>query len=105
VLPTTRTVGQIIRERFELSMLEQAQAGTGLLTAIDAATPAAPVTVLAPSNAAFIRYAASSPGFFISDSTGRAVNPGTPGLRDVLKYGLVVGRCVPCRGVAAPRCT
>jgi hypothetical protein len=93
-LPTLRTVGQLIRERFELSLHEQALAGTGLLAALDAATAAAPVTVLAPSNAAFIRYAASSPGFFISDATGRAVNPGVPGLREVLKYGLVVGRCV-----------
>jgi hypothetical protein len=93
VLPSLRSVGQLIRERFELSILEQALAGTGLLNAIDAATPTAPVTVFAPSNAGFIRFAASSPGFFISDATGRAVNPGVPGLRDVLKYGLVVGRC------------
>jgi len=91
-LPTSRSVGQLIRERFELSMYENALAGTALLTALDAATPAAPVTVFAPSNAGFIRYAATSPGFFISDATGRAVNPGVPGLRDVLKYGLVVGR-------------
>ena len=94
VLPSLRSVGQLIRERFELSILEQALAGTGLLAAMDAATPAAPVTVFAPSNAGFMRFAASSPGFFISDATGRAVNPGVPGLRDVLKYGLVVGRCV-----------
>ena len=91
-LPTTRTVGQLIRERFELSIYQQALAGTALLAALDAATPNSPVTCFAPSNAAFIRYAASSPGFFISDATGRAVNPGTPGLRDVLKYGLVAGR-------------
>ena len=93
-LPTTRTVGQLIRERFELSIYENALAGTGLLTALDAATPSAPVTVFAPSNAGFIRYAAQSPGFFINagDAAGRAVNPGVPGLRDVLKYGLVVGR-------------
>jgi uncharacterized surface protein with fasciclin (FAS1) repeats len=91
-LPTSRSVGQLIRERFELSMYENALAGTALLTALDAATPATPVTVFAPSNAGFIRYAATSPGFFISDATGRAVNPGVPGLRDVLKYGLVVGR-------------
>ena len=91
-LPTTRTVGQLIRERFELSIYENALAGTALLAALDAATPSSPVTCFAPSNAAFIRYAASSPGFFISDATGRAVNPGTPGLRDVLKYGLVAGR-------------
>ena len=91
-LPTTRSVGQLVRERFELSIYENALAGTGLLTALDAATPSSPVTVFAPSNAGFIRYAAQSPGFFISDATGRAVNPGVPGLRDVLKYGLVVGR-------------
>ena len=91
-VPTARSVGQLIRERFELSIHEQALAGTGLLLAIDAATSAAPVTVFAPANAAFIRYAASSPGFFVSDAAGRAVNPGVPGLRDVLKYGLVVGR-------------
>ena len=91
-LPTARTVGQLIRERFELSIYEQALAGTALLAALDAATPSSPVTCFAPSNAAFIRYSLSSPGFFISDATGRAVNPGVPGLRDVLKYGLVPGR-------------
>ena len=85
-------MGAIIRERFELSVYEQALQGTGLLTALDAASPESPVTLFAPSNAAFIRYAASSPAFWITDASGRAVNPGVPGLPDVLKYGFVRGR-------------
>lgn len=40
----------------------QALQGTGFLDAIDQATPDAPVTCFAPSNGAFIVYAATSPG-------------------------------------------
>lgn len=61
-LPGGRSVGAILRARFEASMYRQALQATGFLDAIDQATPDAPVTAFAPSNAAFIVYAAMSPG-------------------------------------------
>ena len=58
-LPTGRTVAQVIVERFELSIFEQALQGSGLLNAIKQATPTNPLTVFAPTNAAFLKYVAT----------------------------------------------
>lgn len=64
-LPTQRTVAQVIVDRFELSIFEQALTGGGLLAAVNQASPENPLTVFAPTNTAFIRYIATNPGFFI----------------------------------------
>ena len=85
-LPTRRTVAQVIVERFELSIFEQALTGGGLLNAVRRASPANPLTVFAPTNAAFLKYVASSPGFFVDTAAERAVNPGVPGLRNLLYH-------------------
>ena len=91
-LPTQRTVAQVIVERFELSIFEQALAGSGLLNAIKQASPTNPLTVFAPTNAAFLKYVANSPGFFIDTAAERAVNPNTPGLQETLLYHFVPAR-------------
>ena len=64
-LPTQRTVAQVIVDRFELSIFEQALTGAGLLAAVNQASPENPLTVFAPTNTAFIHYIATNPGFFI----------------------------------------
>ena len=64
-LPTRRTVAQVIVERFELSIFEQALTGGGLLRAVNQASPTNPLTVFAPTNTAFVKYIATNPGFFI----------------------------------------
>ena len=91
-LPTRRTVAQVIVERFELSIFEQALTGGGLLNAVRRASPANPLTVFAPTNAAFLKYVASSPGFFVDTAAERAVNPGVPGLQETLLYHFVPAR-------------
>ena len=91
-LPTRRTVAQVIVERFELSIFEQALTGGGLLNAVRQASPANPLTVFAPTNAAFLKYIATSPGFFVDTAAERAVNPGVPGLQEALLYHFVPAR-------------
>ena len=91
-LPTRRTVAQVIVERFELSIFEQALTGGGLLRAVDQASPTNPLTVFAPTNTAFVKYIATNPGFFIDTPQERAVNPGVPGLQETLLYHFVPAR-------------
>lgn len=91
-LPTRRTVAQVIVERFELSIFEQALTGTGLLNAVKQASPTNPLTVFAPTNAAFLKYVATSPGFFVDTAAERLVNPGVPGLQETLLYHFVPAR-------------
>ena len=91
-LPTRRTVAQVLVERFELSIFEQALTGTGLLNAVAQASPTNPLTVFAPTNAAFLKYVATSPGFFVDTAAERAVNPGVPGLQETLLYHFVPAR-------------
>ena len=62
-LPTRRTVAQVIVERFELSIFEQALTGGGLLNAVRRASPANPLTVFAPTNAAFLKCDRGFAGF------------------------------------------
>ena len=91
-LPTRRTVAQVIVDRFELSIFEQALTGGGLLNAVRQASPTNPLTVFAPTNAAFLKYIATSPGFFVDTAAERAVNPGVPGLQEALLYHFVPAR-------------
>ena len=91
-LPTRRTVAQVLVERFELSVFEQALTGGGLLRAVASASPTNPLTVFAPTNAAFIKYLATDPGFFIDTPAERAANPGRPGLQETLLYHFVPAR-------------
>jgi len=71
---------------------------TTLLTAVDAAglvdalSGQDPLTVFAPTNAAFLKYIATSPGFFVDTAAERAVNPGVPGLQEALLYHFVPAR-------------
>jgi uncharacterized surface protein with fasciclin (FAS1) repeats len=91
-LPTGRTVAEVIVERFELSIFEQALTGGGLLNAIKQASPTNPLTVFAPTNAAFLKYVATSPGFFIDTNAERVLNPNVPGLQETLLYHFVPAR-------------
>lgn len=91
-LPTRRTVAQVIVERFELSIFEQALTGGGLLRAVNQASPTNPLTVFAPTNTAFVKYIATNPGFFIDTPQERAVNPGVPSLQETLLYHFVPAR-------------
>ena len=83
---------QVLVERFELSVFEQALTGGGLLRAVASASPTNPLTVFAPTNAAFIKYLATDPGFFIDTPAERAANPGRPGLQETLLYHFVPAR-------------
>ena len=69
-LPSGRTVAQVIVERFELSIFEQALTGGGLLRAVNQASAENPLTVFAPTNTAFVKFMASSPSFFIDTEAG-----------------------------------
>ena len=91
-LPSGRTVAQVIVERFELSIFEQALTGGGLLRAVNQASAENPLTVFAPTNTAFVKFMASSPSFFIDTEAERMVNPGYPGLQETLLYHFVPAR-------------
>lgn len=91
-LPSGRTVAQVIVERFELSIFEQALTGGGLLRAVNQASAENPLTVFAPTNTAFVKFMASSPSFFIDTEAERVVNPGYPGLQETLLYHFVPAR-------------
>ena len=78
-LPSGRTVAQVIVERFELSIFEQALNGGGLLRAVNQAS-ANPLTVFAHQHRVCVLMA-SSPSFFIDTEAERMVNPGYPGLQ------------------------